>query len=156
MTYDSSNLIHTTPTTRRQIQIVNRNCVAVTKTSTIEISPFINLRNYLLISSLTHKLLSVSQLTKELDCTVLMTSSACIVQDTQTGTIIGRGIERGGLYYVDKTTQKDQVMLTRGSTDHQLWMWHRRLGHPSLAYFKFCFPPSKAVICPSIVKLVSR
>ena len=31
-------------------------------------------------------------------------------------------------------------MLTRGSLDHHLWLWHRRLGNPSLAYLKHLFP----------------
>uniref|UniRef100_A0A803MT07 Uncharacterized protein n=1 Tax=Chenopodium quinoa TaxID=63459 RepID=A0A803MT07_CHEQI len=44
----------------------------------------------------------------------------------QTGTIIGRGTKQGGLYYVDETTQHGQAMLTHGSPEHQLWMWHRR------------------------------
>ena len=59
-------------------------------------SPFI-LNNCLFILSLSHKLLSINQLTKELDCTVLITSINCIVQDTQTGKIIGHGNEKEGL-----------------------------------------------------------
>ena len=69
-----------------------------------------------------------------------MFSTGCIVQDAQTGRVIGHGTERGVIYYVDETTQKVQAMLTRGSPDHHLWLWHRRLGHPSLAYLKHLFP----------------
>ena len=85
-------------------------------------------------------MLSVSQLTKELNCTVLLTSDGCIVQDARTGTILGCGTERGGLYYVDETIQKRHTMLARGSPTHQLWKWHRCLGHPSLGYLKHLFP----------------
>ena len=46
--------------------------------------------------------------------------------------IIGRGTKRGGLYYMDETTQQSQAMLTHGSPAHQFWTWHLRLGHPSL------------------------
>ena len=81
MTYNSSDLINTTPTTHTQIQTANRDCVSVTKTGTVEISPSINLRNCLLIPSLTHKLLSVSQFTKELNCINIMSSTNCVVQD---------------------------------------------------------------------------
>ena len=65
------------------------------------------------------------------------------MEDAQTGTIIGCSTERGGLYYVDEKTQHGQTMLTRGSSDHQLWMWHGQLGHPSLGYLKRMFPSLK-------------
>ena len=70
MTNDPSNLTHAIPSTRAQIQTANRDCVAVIKTGPVEISPPIHFQNCLLIPSLTHKLLSVSQLTKDLDCTL--------------------------------------------------------------------------------------
>ena len=69
-----------------------------------------------------------------------MSSIDCVVQDARTGKSIGRGTERGGLYYVDKATQKGHTLLAHGSLDHQLWMWYRRLRHPSLGYLKHLFP----------------
>ena len=63
-----------------------------------------------------------------------------VLHDARTGKIIGRGTERGGLYYVDEVTQKGHTFLAQGSPDHQLWMWHRLLGHPSLGYLKQLFP----------------
>ena len=45
-----------------------------------------------------------------------------------------------GLYYVDGVIQNSSAMLAHGSPAHQLWTWHRRLGHPSLGYLKRLFP----------------
>ena len=69
------------------------------------------LKYCLLIPSLTHKLLSISQLTKELNCIILKTSGGCIVQNAQTGIVIGHGTERGVLYYVDEMTQNFKLYL---------------------------------------------
>ena len=68
-----------------------------------------------------------------------MSSIDCVVQDAQTRQIIGRGTERGGLYYVDEATQKGYILLDRGHPYHQLLLWHRPLGHTSLGYLKRLF-----------------
>ena len=60
------------------------------------------------------------------------------------GTIIGRGTERGGLYYVDEVIPNSGAMLAQGSPTHQLRTWNRRLGHPSLGYLKHLFPSLKS------------
>ena len=94
--------------------------MSVDQSGPVTISPSLKLNNCLLIPSLSHKLLSISQLTRELNCTVLMTSSDCVVQDTQTGRIIGCGTERDGLYYVDEAIQKGHISLAHGFSNHQL------------------------------------
>ena len=148
MTYDPSDIISPTPTNQTHIQTANGECVGIIQVDTVDISPSIHLKNYRLIPNLSHKLLYVSQLTKQLHYTVLLTSDSCIVQDAQSGVIIGRGPESGGLYYMHETTQQSQTMLTRGCATHQLWTWYRRLGHPSLSYLKHLFPSLKKQICP--------
>ena len=69
-----------------------------------------------------------------------MKPGCCIVQDAQTWQIIERGIERGGLYYLEEETQKGKAVLVHGSKERQLWTWHRRLGHPSVGYLEKLFP----------------
>ena len=69
-----------------------------------------------------------------------MTSSGCIVQDAQTGAIMGNGTGRGGLYYMDEAGHKGHTLLARGSPNHQLRIWHKRLGHPLVGYLKRLFP----------------
>ena len=69
-----------------------------------------------------------------------MTSNGCTVQDAQTGAIIGRGTERGGLYYVDEAGHEGHTLLARGCPYHQLRIWLKRLGHPSVGYLKLIFP----------------
>ena len=41
---------------------------------------------------------------------------------------------------MDEVVQKGHTSLAYGSSDDQIWMWHRRLGHPSLGYLKCLFP----------------
>ncbi|XP_076951121.1 uncharacterized protein LOC143624310 [Bidens hawaiensis] len=52
--------------------------------------------------------------------------------DIRTGTIIGRGTERQGLYYVEEVTQHGSALLAHGTTNREALLWHRRPGHPSI------------------------
>ncbi|XP_016164574.1 uncharacterized protein LOC107607104 [Arachis ipaensis] len=51
--------------------------------------------------------------------------------DILTKEIIGRGTEREGLYCVDEVAHQGHAMLAHGMVTRQLWLWHRRLRHPS-------------------------
>lgn len=71
----------------------------------VRISPTVTLSNYLYVPSMSHKLLSISHVTKELNCTLLMQPNFCLLQDIRIGEIIRRGTKRDGLYYVDEIAQ---------------------------------------------------
>ena len=91
--------------------------MSVDQSGPVTISPSLKINNCLLIHSLSYKLLSISQLTRELNCTVLMSSSGCVLQDAQTERIIGRGTERNSLYYVDEAIQTSHTLLAHGFSD---------------------------------------
>ncbi|KAM0062560.1 hypothetical protein Hdeb2414_s0004g00149591 [Helianthus debilis subsp. tardiflorus] len=131
MTYEISDLVLTSKSQKTHIQTANGEVMRAEKGGTIEISPTLKLSNCLYVPSLSHKLLSISHVTKELNCVVLMHPTFCILQDIRTRTIIGRGTEHQGLYYVDEVAQQGTVMLAHGTTNREAWLWHRRLRHPS-------------------------
>ena len=79
MTYDPSEIKSTVPIDRKHIRTANGECVSVARAKTVDISRFINLKNCLLVPNLSHKLLYISQLTKELNCTVLLTFSIVVL-----------------------------------------------------------------------------
>ena len=92
--------------------------------------------------SLSHKLLPVSQITKELNCAVLIYPTFCLIQNILTKEIIGRGTKRGGLYYMEDfgIGRANHVSSTNDRNKANIWLWHRRLGHPSFGYLKHIFP----------------
>ena len=140
MSYDLSDFKTTTKPTKTHIQTANGGCSKVEGAGRIDISPSLKLTNCLYVPSLSSKLLSISHVTKELNCTVLMHPSFCLLQDILTRRIIGRGTEHEGLYYVDEVNQQGSAMLAHGTVNRQIWLWHRRLGHPSSQYLKKLFP----------------
>nr|GEZ68832.1 hypothetical protein [Tanacetum cinerariifolium] len=131
MTYDVSDFIEVSKPVKTHIETANGEKMGVKNGGTIKINLEIKLPNCLYVPSLSHKLLSISHVTKELNCSVLMHPSFYLLQDIKTGRIIGRGTEKRGLYYVDEVTQSGTVMLAHGTTERKAWLWHRRLGHPS-------------------------
>jgi transposase InsO family protein len=96
--------------------------------------------NTLLVPSLFSKLISMGQLTKELNCVILIYPDYCIFQDIQTKKILGRGTRRGGLYYLD-TIKTGECLLSVDSTNskEKIWLWHKRLGHLSFGYMQKLF-----------------
>ena len=80
------------------IRTANDELAPVKGAGTIELTPTLKLSNCLFVPSLSYKLLSISHVSKELNCVVLMYSTFCILQDIKSGTIIGRETERHGLY----------------------------------------------------------
>ncbi|KAK1419961.1 hypothetical protein QVD17_29426 [Tagetes erecta] len=155
MTFELSDIKTSSKPKLNHIKTANGGIVPVKGGGTIEISPTLKLSNCLYVPSLSHKLLSISHVTKELNCIALMYPTFCILQDVRTGSIIGRGIERQGLYYVEEVTQHSTVMLAHGTTNREAWLWHRRLGHPSTGYlhmlFPKLFPSNKPINCETCV-----
>ena len=72
----------------------------MTGVGTVALSPFFSLPHTLLVPSLSNKLLSVGQVTEELQCCALMYPSFCLFQDILTKEIIGHGTKSEGLYYM--------------------------------------------------------
>ena len=80
------------------------------------LSPSLSLSNTLLVPSLSNRLMSVSQVTADLNGVVLMYSTFCLLQDILTKEIIGRGTKRVGLYYVgDFSSGRANIPVTHAS-----------------------------------------
>ncbi|PRQ52211.1 putative GAG-pre-integrase domain-containing protein [Rosa chinensis] len=70
-----------------------------------------------------------------------------IFQDLLTREIVGRGYMRGRLFHLDQTYAgekpgaQSRVALTSNSDKiSEIWLWHRRLGHPSFSLMKTTMP----------------
>lgn len=103
--------------------------------------PTLSLDSVLHVPRFPLSLLSVSQLTKKLDCTITFSSSSCTLQDRQTRRIFGSGTESGGLYYFDNNPISTSFTVTTPSL-HQL---HYQLGHPSLPRLQHLYPQFRHV-----------
>jgi hypothetical protein len=102
MTYKKSNLINKRVTLKQDIINANGDVHPIADTSDVKISPKITLNNSLLVPSLSTKLISVGQLTHDLNCAAIMLSNYCVFQDLLMKEIIDHGIKRSGLYYLDE------------------------------------------------------
>ena len=85
--------------------IANANGVTypMTGAGTVDFSPSFSLPNTLLVPSLSNKLLSIGQVTEELNCCVVMYSNFCLFQDILTKEIIGCGTKREGFIGISCT-----------------------------------------------------
>ena len=138
MTYNKSLFQYMTPPSKEKVMTANGESTPVIEVGSIVLTPDLSLHNCLLVPALSNHLLSVSQITEELDCVVLMFPTFCLLQDIWTQAIIGCGTKRKGLYYVDGVASGHvhQVQSHNGNNHKKIWLWHRRLGHASFGYLK--------------------
>jgi len=95
MTFDASYFSYISSPCRTSIANANGGVSPVTGAGSVTLSSSLHLTNTLLVPSLSHKLMSVGQLTTDLRCVVLMYSNFYFIQDILTKEIIGRGTKRG-------------------------------------------------------------
>lgn len=87
-------------------------------------------------------LLSISHLTKTLNCYVTFFPSYCVFQDMATKRTIGLGHENNGLYILDSSSSvaTSAIKGNTSSIPDELSLWHRRLGHLSFPVIRKMFP----------------
>ncbi|KAI9197977.1 hypothetical protein LWI28_007873 [Acer negundo] len=137
----------------------------ITAKGSLPLNSVYYLHDVLCVPTFKVDLMSVSRLTKGLNCSITFFSYWCILQDLATRRMIGLGKQRDGLYYLVALATKQAVInsstltnrptcnLTISSTD----LWHNRLGHASFSrlhyiaknYLNFLAESNNAChICP--------
>ena len=120
----------------------------ITSIGNLPLNSAATLKNVLGVPSFKVDLMSVSRVTKDLNCSVTFFPHWCILQDLTTRTTIGLGEQRDGLYYLvalasekPKTQTPSAAATSCRSPSSQVTsstaLWHRRLGHLSSSRLDF-------------------
>ena len=142
MTRDSGQLKSLKPSSQSVISTANGSTSPITGEGSIILSDSLTLDTVLVVPSLEHNLLSVSKITSTLACTVIFWPAFCVFQDILTQKILGYGVRRGKLYYLELTEKGGSKFSQANQTSSEdkaraiVWLWHRRLGHLSFGYLK--------------------
>ena len=123
-----------------QIKLPNGSQVEAHIRGTILFSPTFILFNVLYVPNFNYNLVSVSQLTDTLNCSLNFLSDRCIVQDTRLKRMIGLAKHMNGLYYVEGSPMVTRLahcnsnIASNTSSSFSVCsdeLWHFRLGHLS-------------------------
>ena len=101
-------------------------------------TPALSIFNVYQIPQLTHSLLSVRQLT-ELGFSLTISSTGVVVQDFQTGQIVGTARKVGRLFeliFLHLPPSHLSASTFSGQSTSSLALWHSRLGHASISRVK--------------------
>ena len=119
----------------RTVELPNGDETKVTHTGLSSISDGSTISNVLYVPEFKFNLLSVSKLTKELQCSASFFSEFFVLQDLFTGKVKEIGREQNGLYWLLNKDARRSISLAAQdvknvSTD-KINLWHKRLGHTS-------------------------
>ena len=101
LTRDSGQLKSVLPSSQSVISPANSSTSPITGEGYVILSNTLTLNIVLVVQSFEYNLLSVSQITSTLACTVTYWPSFCVFQDIITRKILGYGVRRGKLYYLE-------------------------------------------------------
>ena len=122
-----------------QVTLPNGAYSKITEIGSTQLSNHLHVNNVLCAPSFHVNLLSVSQLTAAMNCSIHFFPTFCILQDLASKKMIGLGKQLNGLYYfvpqVKSTPTSFSITHHADSTTHITW--HKRLGHPSKAPSQF-------------------
>ncbi|PRQ17544.1 putative RNA-directed DNA polymerase [Rosa chinensis] len=147
MTYDKTYFTELSSPPVSYVTNANGEAFPVLGTGSIRITPTLQLHNVLYVTDLSHHLISVPQLNTESQCSITFYPMYVIFQDLLTRELIGRGYLRGRLFHLDQTyagekpgAQSRTALTSNSDKLSEVWLWHRRLGHPSFSLMKKYMP----------------
>lgn len=108
------------------VQIPNGATINVHALGQVSLSKRLILENVLGVPDFCFNLLSVSKLTRDLNCALIFWSDLCVIQDLHSMTPIGVGRMRNGLYYLEPRGEGKALVANHSKSSD---LWHRRLGH---------------------------
>lgn len=118
----------------------------ITSIGNLPLNSTVTLKNVLGVPTFKVDLMSVSRITKDLNCSVIFFPYWCILQDLRTKKTIGLGKQRDGLYYLvalasEKPQHPSAATISCHSPSSQVTystaLWHRRLSHLSSSRLDF-------------------
>ena len=121
---------------RPKVKVANGTFSSIIGQGIDSITSSLTLQNVLHIPNLSCNLLSVSKITKDLNCFVTFTPSHCVFQDQITRRMIWYAERKGALYYLNTHWKIgdsiSQALITTNNPSkvYQIWLWHKWLGHP--------------------------
>ncbi|CAL2249025.1 unnamed protein product [Prunus armeniaca] len=120
----------------------NNGAAPVTRAGSILLTPALPLDKVLLVPSLSSNLLSMPQVTEQLNCVVLMYPFFVLLQDIQTQEIFDCGTKKRGLYYVDDVATSRVLRVGSAETSQhcRIWLLHCRFVHASFEFLQHLFP----------------
>jgi len=133
----------------QHITIANCSNIPLTGCGNIHLQSSFPLKNVIHVPKLSNNLLFIQKVTQDLNCAVIFFHSHCVFQDLATGRRIGIAKEQGGLYYLQQEENKKCARLQAHTYNlqqdleswslSQIWLQHKRLGHPSFSTLKSLF-----------------
>nr|KYP76941.1 Retrovirus-related Pol polyprotein from transposon TNT 1-94 [Cajanus cajan] len=115
------------------ITMTNGSRVTSHGVGTVHLSPSLSIDNVFYVLESPFNLLSLSRLTRSLDCLISFTKDSVFLQDRSSGRMIGTGCESHGLYHLRTSAP---VGLVADSPS----LIHAQLGHPSLVKLQQLVP----------------
>ena len=101
MTFDFRQVSTLRPSSQKIVSTANGNTTLVIGEGSLTLTDTLNLDYVLVVLSLVYNLLLVSQITTTLSCIIIFWPEFCVFKDIQTRQMIGYGIKRGKLHYLD-------------------------------------------------------
>jgi hypothetical protein len=131
------------PTRKETIQTADGTAQPIKGAGTVQCTPLINLSSVLYVPSFPVNLVSLSALVDHMDCRVTLDRENCSIEDRKTGKMLGSGIRRNGLWFLDRRTDKSScttLAVATSEMEAKVILQHCRLGHMSFDTMCKVFP----------------
>ena len=123
-----------------RVRIADGSSAPIMGCGTVNCAPSLPLNFVLHVPNFPENLLSVSSITRSLNCGAWFEPKFCVLQELKSGRIIGTGTERDGLYYLDNTPSPAALTTRSATSTDELFLLHCRLGHLSFQSLGRMFP----------------